>query len=399
MQKEVRVPTNTVIDAATVSTAMSALRLGASEEISSWEALCLVGATRNLLEEGVSVTLAPGVEGGSQKLGGVYADVVSALEVKPEVTEVTSEVVKSTDRWVRAYKNELLSYLDSIRNDKSFSGWIDRNMRWVGETHTSLYKGLFEMQMIPAYAEVLGASEKDLTLCYKKSLSKDYHNRVASPQDDLSRLAQKAYMLSAIVRGHWHQEISRQRGTSLFSHPFRWCLSESFSAAESSKHVIASKSETYLLQILVGSALRQESEDERIRTWLSNLKNLRAMRRAGKLAFPTSDDDKTSWKHAEFLACEAQFSLTGQRFQRCLDFSASMLFGVGLGFFVSPWLAAGVGASLATLSLKKNSSLVNQLITTSTKVTNLQYRELAKMVPGSVRHHLGELKRAGRDFE
>jgi hypothetical protein len=203
-----------------------------------------------------------------------------------------SEELAATKLWVRQQAPIIASaYLRLVsEKNKDFHFWFEQSKRSAWVEHAGRLGGLFNQEFIPEIACVL----------QQCSLSKSAPGNL--PDEDrlreLLKLSQKqnalvtkngemrpdiedelghAYVVSAIIRGYFHQQSAALDGRQLTRHPFRSSVTSCVDKATIQGDVEGrvyeiGDTQTYFSNILIADALSEGRPEAIIRKWVNHVR-------------------------------------------------------------------------------------------------------------------------------
>ena len=181
---------------------------------------------------------------------------------------------------------------------------------------------------------------------------------IAAPDSDAFDLAQRSYVLSAMMRGVFHDEVARHLGATSVQHPLRHDLSL-LRDAPSIKDVFlynASEELLFLSAIVLESAVREGSQAVRIASFAANVKRVREAVARGRVQLFRADSERPIGRsvvldRAIEIAKACNLDVTPARARKIIDF----VFALGIDqisnvvFAASSELAASVVSSAENL--------------------------------------------------
>jgi hypothetical protein len=366
-------------DLASLHTAISAIALGAEHPWTNWHQQSVVELTHLLLQEHVQVL--PGLRGG----GGMHELHQIVLKHFRELEfDVDSQhaAKKETIEWATESRDDLVKAWEGMLSDPACDDWLDLQRRFFWTSHVRRHQALFDREFIPILSPILGADEKYLgevhTLCSRSQQVEEwYRNDLAQPE---AKLADKAWVLSGLIRGKYYQYVGNDE--QLLIHPFRRFLPYE---EEGQDTLPISNTETYLMQVLIGSALNESGGEEgklRVNTWSSNIQKVKSFfpRSKGILHLPDLDNPDDAAELARSYLRKANIIATSTDFENAIRRFIGALPRTILAVTVHFWPAKyALGEAYKELDLDQK---VVKAITTRDR----QYNRLVELAAGKIQY-------------
>ena len=374
------------IDSASVHSALGALTVGKTQKWTPWDRQSLHRATYLLMHGNIRVMSGPGPYAGAH---GPYSDVLAVFPELEEPKFSKEKAERKTKWWLSSYPEALSKAWEQSRKDPSFQEWsnLQRELFWIA--HVRMYGALFNEEFIPYISKLLECSESDLSRVHSKSgdlkLVTRWKDRLSSED---ARLAERAWLLSALVRGRFHEYLARDTKQQLISHPYRRAVGAKLKAGP---RLVVLNTEQELVNRIIGSALLETSADRRIHTWIENVARARKAISLRKIALP----DAALGEDAEWFANQAakRIGLPGSpaRMRRELDWLAASGLGGLVALVIAPWagiVTVGISPLIQQAYRHLRGASVGDDLAKLCFSTSRWYSRLGNSVPGRVEDEL-----------
>ena len=273
-----------VVDSASLYEIVATMNLG--DEAYPWARESAEALTTTLLQvDGLRVA---GTPGSSSQATGLYGLLLRKIE--RDLDNVTFEEVAASEEhraecrtkatfWARKNNKAIRILLTTLLDDtKNFKPWLDHAMALAWNDHSSRLGGLFNQEFLDPIADVLGVSKNEIQLLWDLSKQKAFLGRRQDPDvagETATAYVIKAYVVSALIRGMFHQFMAEAEGRQLTQHPFRvWAYEQTSGTADTG----GTKSEfpvpdpqRLLSHLLVHDALLEDDPERRARKWLKRV--------------------------------------------------------------------------------------------------------------------------------
>jgi hypothetical protein len=366
-------------DLASLHTAISAIALGAEHPWTSWHEQSVVELTHLLLQEHVQVL--PGLRGG----GGTHELHQIVLERFRELEfDVDSQhaAKKQTIEWATESRNDIVKAWEGMRNDPACEDWLDLQRRFFWTSHVRRHQALFDWEFIPVLSAIIGTDEKYLgevhALCTRSHKVEEWYRSGLAQQE--AKVADMAWVLSGLIRGKYYQYVGKDE--QLLIHPFRRFLPYD---EEGQETLPISNTESYLMQVLIGSALNESDREEgklRVNTWSSNIDKVKRFfpRSKGRLHLPDLDNPDDAAELVRSYARKANIIAKSTDFEKVIRKVVGALPRTILAVTVHFWPAKyALGEAYKELDLDQK--LVKAITT-----RDRQYSRLIELAAGKIQY-------------
>ncbi len=283
-------------------------------------------------------------------------------------TSKHKEAEEKSRNWVRRNSAKVQRlFKDELFPDANLQAWLDRAISHFWVDHSRMLGGLFNPEFITELAHILSCTPKDLNRVWE--LSCDLR-RVADwsstrPNSEDFEIARNAYVLSALLRGRYHDHIAEQSKRKIMHHPFR--RNAFLPRRKEVAQYSPTNSEVYLTSILLTSAFSENKTDNRIALWTENLIKARSLVSVKAIDLSHKDNDSIAKDHIISVFKRNNFRTYGRNLALGLDVVSSLIistftFGLCGWLGVPPqfgWLA---GPTATFVSKKKSGRSIGKHI-------------------------------------
>ena len=367
------------IDHASISSALAALRLREAQGLSAWDRQCLTDSTYLLLFHDVGIVPGPSDFRGAS---GFVTHVVSALPSLNTRRFAKKRALRATRTWLTKKRREVRRAWLGIQNDPNYVNWapLMRELYWID--HVRMQGALFDAELLPHVASILKSPLHELQrvhdLSQREAVVSGWLKTNLS--DDEARLASDAYSLAILIRGRFHEYVATFSDLHLSAHPFRSLVQKRLRAAPAEP---VSNSEDLFVQIIVGSALLETTEERRVKVWVENICKARNAIALGRVALPSALIESDAERIAADAARATGITTTYERVRRELDFAAALGIG-GLALVaIDPWLGLIAPAVPQAYRQLRGVSIGDDFARTFLD-TNRRFARLARRIPGRI---------------
>jgi hypothetical protein len=268
---------------------------------------------------------------------------------EPDPAIVKQSILKSK-QWIGRSPN-----LDSVRiavermlaDEENCLPWLDWSAHKAWRWHSTRLLGLFDKTYMDYIARILNIDIKE---------AMDLHTRSTDPSelDNLIRqqtydywLMAKAYLASAIIRGRYHEEVSRATGLQILHHPLRKIVT--MTGTQKPIEFEMTNTAEFLARLIVIGAARQKSLRQRLDCWIENVMKVKMVLNRRVVGLERRPTDNAAVESAVLVARQAAIEVSSRHLDRFIGIFASLGIGALTAIFLEPWLGvpAGVGANAA----------------------------------------------------
>lgn len=233
----------------------------------------------------IKLAPSPRDEGAASGAYGVFLE-----GLKPAVSKIvlpaasTTAAVRKTKKWAGGNAKKLRSVLRTF-TDASPGGpneaalWLDAHIQNEWHEHVLRRGSLFDLDFAPQIAKVLDVSEEEVRRSWSLTTQESFVANLTTrrPDSDQFRLIRDAFVVSALLRGRYHDYAAEDSEIQILSHPIREPILRRFSSA-SRISIEVSNTERYLANIAVAGAFAEKSHEARVALWVENVLKLRCGR-------------------------------------------------------------------------------------------------------------------------
>jgi len=388
------------IDSATMHEVIAALMHKRPEECYAWAWQGAIETTCTLIgTEHLKLPPAPGFEGATS---GLYADFLQILSSIVSRSRPTGDIEQKARRqakaWVRRNATGIRSHYEQLKMDKqNFARWLNPNVsdkwtdRWPGFNieHSRRLDGLMDRTFLSEISSILNKSEPELqriwTLSCDTTLLEEYAKH--QPDDDDFRLMRDAFVVSALVRGVYHDYVAKDSGWQIMHHPLRQAALPR-SLKRSAGEYPVSNTQRYFSSIILAGAFKQRTLDARVKCWGENVSKARGPALTGDIDLGLKGNDDVAKDVAIRAAQRLHITTHSKQAIKILDEALNAAWALGglvlTSFLLSPWEAAGVSAAMyaATRVVTAKEESIGNLLVSATREHRL--RDLVDAGPGRV---------------
>lgn len=330
--------TRGLIDMASLTSALGAVRQRRNKSLSPWHDQSLIEVTYLLLHDKMRVIPHPGPQGGE------VGDVATFYKLLPEITTNVNynkqkSALDTTRRWLHDNQRSLLTAWLSAEENTTLWKWArqQRKLRWL--EHAETYGGLFDKAFIPYIAQVLQQSERDIKDLHSKSTDpRNIKGWIKKDTSDATRLLERAWVLGGIIRGKYYENLAKSEKIQLVAHPFRKSIEEDLEVGILPQPIY--RSEELFIKILIKSAQVETTAARRVAALAENIKLARRaiLGKAVNLEETLTNDDAEKFaaraaKDAGIIGTSKLNKLITEIF---VNFGAPYLLSYGLSFWGVP---------------------------------------------------------------
>jgi hypothetical protein len=309
------------------------------------------------------------------------SEFVQTAEAAPAAAKSAKQATK---RWLRDHPGRVAETYRVTARSAEFRAWLDWFTRNVWEEHASRLGGLFDPDFIPQMVPILELPRGDLEKLWHISNDSPAVARLARRQPDTPtfRSLQDAYVVSALIRGKYHDYVARKSGWQIMHHPLRATLLPAWGNRAGQEYPI-SGTEAYFANIILGSAYSHPRRN-RLNEWTTNVLAARCAWRAGIIDLRPKLTDDIALAAAVRAARQLDVPCHSRTLDRALEVAASLGVGGLSSFTLTGWeslAAAGGTAVIAYLAKDKEPS--RRAISVITRRGG-RLQALAKAGPGRI---------------
>ena len=371
--------TQAVVDSASVTEIVEVYSYSRPDAVHRWAWQSALEVTACLLTmRHVAIMPAPGPSG---QAVGPHADLAQGLafvERPGAPSELAAIAAAHVRRWSRRSAADIRNAFQTIRSEThSYEAWLKWCIGMMWPDHAQRLGGLFDRLFLHELALILGLEQEFLQEVWSQSGNAKTVAHWAADFPDTAdfRAARDAYVVSALIRGRYHDYIASKHRQQIIHAPFR--DRPEILGRLSSKPGIEFKvanTEWYLANIVVANAFGIVGLRRRIRRWLQTVQKLRLV----NLSEDPLDLRPRASEDGSLTAAVRAARRVGVRTRgNLVDEALQASFDTGSGILTSWCLQgwAGLAASMAT-------SLITRRLPA---FTERHFHTLALAGPGRIR--------------
>ncbi|SED35353.1 hypothetical protein [Streptomyces sp. TLI_105] len=364
---------------------------------SDWDKSTALSATIALIGR-KEFRVAPGV-GVSGAASGSYEQLTRALSDMEAIDhripsrKSMNNALAATSAWAAQHDAELRDLLSrSLQDRDNFIPWLEWSVGHSWEEHSMRLYGLFDETLIPLIASLLGQTEGHMGMLHRASRDAILLSRYAGlakdgnlPQAGTFPDLRDAFIISAFLRGRYHQLISRDQ---LIQHPIREGLPGVQVSPASAAFTVTP--ESMLASVILNSALLERKVENRITSWANNLNRAREAHLADRLPLgPPTGWAKKDWARVERVIKEGGIdTYPGWIDGIAAPAAVAITWDLVSNFFLNGWVAVGSDVAISAASLyagvKGSASKLDNLAIRPIAERRARLQRMAKFPPGLV---------------
>jgi hypothetical protein len=268
-----------------------------------------------------------------------------------------ASAIAKTKRWIGRSSNldKLSETVEGLHADSlNFLPWSEWATCEGWFAHSARFNGLFDPTFVTYIAKMLKLTHKEVMELHCQSLDPRRLKYLISQRNGQRyqdfQLMSKAYVASAILRGKYHDELSKLTGLQISHHPIREMICRGGTASPIGLPV--SNTISALAALVIHGAARQRRRKDRALCWADNVKRVKCLVASGREDIGARPTDNAAIDVALRIAREAAIQMGDRRFSLWLELGMSLGVGALTHILLSPWLALPV-ASSAEVALHK----------------------------------------------
>jgi hypothetical protein len=285
-------------------------------------------------------------------------DRLFSRQIIKSLSSLDNDTVKQTEKEVQTWAEDqqnlkiLRAALKKLFNDQeNFQQWIDWVVsRTAWYAHAVRHAGLFETNLIPHIKHVLRISQKAVEELYKESCDVEHLRTLARKRNKEFDLMCKAYMLSALLRGKFHEKVAQSNSLQIMHHPFRELICQEGTQEGITFQV--SKPSQMLASFILNGATHQKKLNDRIDCWVENIHRVRSLLATKRVHLDETPTDHAAFDVARDVAKKATIEMGDKRIHTFLDICSGLAIGTLTSIYLDPFAGIPAGA-LASAGLNK----------------------------------------------
>lgn len=350
-----------VIDSASLYEVVKVLTLKNPEDSNQWGWTSAIEVTCAIIETS-HLKMAPAPDAVSGGASGLYgqltqglADIVIHKRTRPEVENNAQRMVKLR---CSQNTNKVKSAFQKIISDKlNYPQWLDWAIQNAWLEHSSRLKGLFNKSYISQITKILGKSDEYWMDLWQKSCDpvvlKTYIKSRPNTTDFLDTT--DAYLLSAMLRGLYHEYTARGNAIQILHHPFREPMLPSLKKYPAIDYRV-NETDCYFANIILAAAFKERNHDARIAMWSENVRQARLAFHEGSIDLRPKDYNDVALNTAQTAAKKVQIRVHPKWIDNVLRVSEHIGLNILTSFVLQEWPSFAVGLGMNTISRKTGGS-------------------------------------------
>jgi hypothetical protein len=277
--------------------------------------------------------------------------------------DLSSSVLKNAElnlnKWVANPQNikTLGNALNEVITDQhNYGPWIDEVVSGDAWTsHAVRHGGLFEKSLTSTIAQVLDISQEAAEELHKQSRNLELLQHLSKHRGSDFEWMCKAYMLSALIRGKYHDEVARKTKLQLVQHPFRETI---FTPTKGSVKFKVTRPSHMLSLFILGGAMQQRDLKDKLDCWVDNISRVRSKIATKRARLDDTETDHAAYDVAKAIARDANITMADKRVYLLLDILSGLAIGTLTSICLNPYIGVPLGA-MATTALN-NTEVYNK---------------------------------------
>lgn len=329
-----------LIDSASVHDAISGLSRRGALDWSDWEKRALYEVTLSLLFR-PRVHIPPPPRRGPSGVTGLVDPVMEILRdfiSEPSVTlQKKKAALQATKLWVERHADEIRSTFERSRSDPSLDPFVRWHVEWEWPYHVGRLGGLVDPQMEHEVRTILGWSQNDQKNV--RSWGSDlrvvelWSGRFKATGQLPPQVLVDGWLVSALLRGRYYQEIARSVGGDFIWSPFRDYALEPVVTLTEFDDFKKDLTKPVLAGLICRGAMEERSERDAIVSWAENIRRFRTK----PVRILPEDDLGKAEKKAVDVARRCDFQFQWQKLEVMLEGTVvhflSSVVGIAAGLF------------------------------------------------------------------
>ena len=352
----------------------------------AWGSACQAGialiGTENL-------KLAPG-PGSFSEASGPYGKLMlgltSFIGQSSPIPRKRNQALRKTKEWAKTSSEEVKSAYEDLKADKdNFANWLDWSITHAWVENCKRLGALFNIEFLDQITQILGIEDeggkKYLTYLWERSSEQKVVEEYAKNQPDEEdfRYMRDAYILSALLRGRYHENVAQVSSLQIIHHPVRFPVLPSSNGKPRIEFPVST--ERYLSSIILAGAFTERGVENRIACWIENVSKVRKMMQQERIDLRRKAHEEISFETAVEAARKAGVRSHPQWIDEALDISAACGVGILTSFYLASWESFLVSMGVYAITRKIN---LGETIATTAYERESRLRNLAQAGPGRI---------------
>jgi len=272
-----------------------------------------------------------------EKLMLIFSDLITHSQPNKQIQ---SRALTNTLRWTDRNIGKIQVIFEKLKNDQlNFSKWLDWSITQAWEEHSTRLGGLFNESFIPQIARIL-----DVPINYLRDvhrLSCDLNTvrffAIQKPvNNDEFKIMSDAYVLSALIRGRYHDHVARESELQILHYPIRQPLLPDLNRTKIQEFHV-SNTEQYLSNIILAGAFAEQKYEKRIALWGESILKARKGVYSGIIDLRPKDYDSVAIGQAVNAAKRLDIRTYPKWIETTIDASIAIGSGVLTTFVLKGW--------------------------------------------------------------
>lgn len=372
------------VDSASVSQVVELLYFAKPTESYPWAWMTSLEVTSLLIRAPhLKMMPGPGKAGAATGAYGMLTrQLAGILGQEPPNIEGSHAALASTRRWARRNAPKIAGLYRELRSDnRNFGTWLDWSVRTAWPERASRLGGLFDDALTPEIAAILGFSQEYMNVLRRAGTDPVTVQAFArwQPDSDTFRHLVDAYVVSALLRGRFHDYVARRQASQVVHHPFRQSVLSRLHGSRTEYEL--ENTERYLANIILAAAFAEKRHEARITVWAQNVLLARQGLMDESIALFPKRSDVVGLETAIRSAKQIGIRTHPKWLEHALDASVALGVGALSSFYLEGWgsFAAGMVGYGTSLALAGGRRGVQQLAARSRRL-----RDLAAAGPGRI---------------
>jgi len=300
-------------------------------------------------------------------------------------SEQGKTILEKTSIWAHENTSQLSTVLKQIFNDDvNFHQWLNNAINHALQEHSSRLGGLFNRDFIPQIAKVLKVENKVLEDIWKLSCDNEklHYFSQERPDEYEYELMIKSYVLAAIIRGRFHENIANESNVQIIQHPLREMIHQLNESTEKIFEHSVPNTRLYLANIIVASSFAEKKVENRIKCWCENIKKSRVATLNRDFDLSHKDNDNVAKSRAVECAKILGIRTHSTFIEYAFEITAVISVSILSSFVLQPWISAVSSVGIGMMSAKKP---IGKRLSRSIFERNSRLSDLADAGPGKIK--------------
>jgi hypothetical protein len=291
--------------------------------------------------------------------------------------------------WAARNPQKIRQICDETRANESYAWSEDWTIKNVLSEQATMLGGLFEEEFIPQLSNILNCPKSELVEILRRSRdlkNVEYWSKQRPNTDDFKLLSQ-AYLVSALLRGRYHDHIAEAEGIDILHHPIRDLI---LPKKKVQMAFMPTNTEMYLISMILSGALVEKEPKDRLSLWAEGVIKARNGVARQRIVLSQRDNDEVAKEVAMEAAKTIDLRLYSNLRASCFDALSAMLIDGFVSLVLCPWAGIPPAAALpvgpvivADMRLKGYKGLGDEA---ASKLSQRRghLRDLTEAIPGRI---------------